>query len=114
MTGDLYKDVDVPFCCKCSRFMVIYVGMIIVLLNHESDHRYIERVGHAYKCPQCANIVIYKWTRMNTDVKPKWLENFKYWYIFLEDHKHYNKKRGWKGPQSKTLTVSSIKRSSLS
>ena len=96
MTGEKYKDVDVPFCCACSRFMVIYIGKVKVYLNHETDPVYIERDGDAFKCPQCGHIVIFKWTNTYTDIEPETTKLYKYWYMFLEDHTHYNKKRGKK------------------
>lgn len=87
-----YKEVDVPFCVLCSRFMVIYIGEIKVMLNHESDLYYLIRTGKAYKCPQCGHIVIYKWDfKPYKIINPDSDRNYNYWYIFLEDHTHYNK-----------------------
>ena len=95
MTGDKYKDVDVPFCVRCTRFMVIYIGRIWVALNHEGDKDLLVRHGAAYKCPQCASIIIRdmgsarKWTKEEYDGLP-------HWKTYLEDHTTYNKNKARK------------------
>ena len=94
MTDERYIDVDVPFCVLCSRFMMIKIGLIKVHCNYESDEEYGTREGLAFKCPQCGNIVIYKWTGVDLYNDPEIAKKDPYWYIFLEDHTHYNKRRG--------------------
>lgn len=96
MTGTKYRDVDVPFCVLCSRFMVINIGLIQVALNYESDPVYTLRAGKAYKCPQCGHIVIYKWEEGSFKIRKNILERYKHWIIFLESHTHRNKFVGLK------------------
>ena len=91
MTGEKYKDADVPLCCRCIRFMVTKVGVISVALNHETDDVYILSVGSAYKCPGCGFSVIYKWLNLYEEFPADLLKESEYWYMFLEDHTHYNK-----------------------
>ncbi|MFX0070706.1 MAG: hypothetical protein ACFFAO_06410 [Candidatus Hermodarchaeota archaeon] len=86
-----YQNMDVPFCVRCSRFMVIKVGKIWVALNHVGDKDLMIRSGIAYRCPECAAISIYKWEDC-FKVEHKNLEEvWDYWFIYLEDHKHFNK-----------------------
>ena len=94
MTGSKYIDVDVPFCVKCSRFMIKKEGQIWIALNHKKDKNYTIRTGYAFKCPQCGFISIYKWlhTFMIDDPLSHELWNdLEYWKIYLEDHTHINK-----------------------
>ena len=92
MTGDKYTYIDVPFCVRCSRFMVIKVGRIWVALNHETDKELTIRVGEAYRCPECACIVIHHWRELDflSEKTRHQFEDLEYWKIFLEDHTHYN------------------------
>jgi len=71
-------------------------GIIQVALNHESDTVYMVRFGRAYGCPQCGRSVIYKWLKFEWAVPAEVLKQSKNWYIFLEDHTHYNRGRGFK------------------
>ena len=89
--------MDVPFCCRCSRFMVIEVGKALVVLDHiETAGMVIVREGEVFKCPKCACMTIYKWTsRFKVDNK-KLKEKYKNWIIYLESHEHLNWRRGKK------------------
>ncbi len=96
MTGSKYKDIDVPFCCECSRFMVKYIGEVEVALNHYNDEKFEVRTGKAYKCPECGRRIIYEWTRYENKIPAKKFKTGGNWKIFLEDHKHWCRGRAKK------------------
>lgn len=102
MVEEKYKDVDCPFCIKCSRFMVKYIGDVKILLNKKEDLIYLVRLGRIYKCPECGFKVVYKWIDesfvITKDIFDMWTEIHPYWYIFLEEHTHY--KNGRPSPPS--------------
>lgn len=94
MSESDYRDIDVPFCARCSRFMVKRVGQIWIALNHEKDKDYFIRTGIGFKCPQCGCIVISKWKYkfwVNEPLTHELWKDLEYWKIYLEDHKHINK-----------------------
>lgn len=77
--------------------MMIEVGEVLVVLDHVKTKGKVDvRKGKVFKCPECAGMVIYKWTdvfKMDNEVIKKL---YPYWVIYLEDHEHLNWRRGRK------------------
>lgn len=91
-----YKDIDVPFCLHCTRFMVKNKGLVQVALNHFADESLTVRYGQAFKCPECGRSVISRWVGVAENVSKKDFLEQRKWVVFLEDHKTCNRGRAIK------------------
>jgi len=94
---EYYRDTDLPFCCRCERYMESYVGRIRINMSTEDSDKFVMRCGVAYKCPECGATIIYKWVGKTWEWSREeflnFINNSGKWCICMEHHHHHNKKR---------------------